>query len=247
MGLDYTHQSRVDSRDVDGLGRCKASALLGHLQEAATRAAEAGGFGRGAFLTGHGAFWMLTRMWYRLERPLHWDEVISIRTWHRGGKSALMYRDFDLYCGAEQVGEAVSAWVLASLEDRRLLRLSTIGELDGTDGGSLCKSRTLNRLHLPEGMAEAECRLMHYSDTDLNGHVNNTRYADFACDALHQEGIGAGRFLQELQLNYQAECRAGERLRLLTGRGEGRAFVQGVDKAGKSRFEGTLIFSEVVP
>ncbi len=40
MSLWYEMTLPIDSRDVDGKGVCKASALLGHLQEAATQAAE---------------------------------------------------------------------------------------------------------------------------------------------------------------------------------------------------------------
>ena len=36
MALYYEHQIHIDSRDVDGNGHCRPSALLGHLQEAAT-------------------------------------------------------------------------------------------------------------------------------------------------------------------------------------------------------------------
>ena len=69
---------------------------------------------------------------------------MTVRTWHRGSKTALMYRDFDLLAGGVPVGEAVSAWVLAGVEDRKLLRLSQMRELEGTEGGGLCKQLTLS-------------------------------------------------------------------------------------------------------
>ena len=113
MALDYKLQVLIDSRDVDGSGVCRPSALLGHLQEAATLAAEHGGFGRARLLEECRGFWMLARMWYQLKRPLLWEEQVTVHTWHRGGKGAMMYRDFDLFAGDEHVGEAVSGWVLA--------------------------------------------------------------------------------------------------------------------------------------
>ena len=149
MSLWYEMTLPIDSRDVDGKGVCKASALLGHLQEAATQAAEHGGFSREVITREHGAFWMLTRVWYRLERPLRWEEELTIRTWHRGGRAATLYRDYDLYVGREPVGECVSAWVLARQSDRQLLRLSAIRELDNTGGGALCKDKKLSKLRLP--------------------------------------------------------------------------------------------------
>lgn len=245
-GIYYDHTILIDSRDVDGQGFCRPSALLGHLQEAATEAAEHGGFGRGRLLEEYHAFWMLARMWFSLRRPLRWEESVTIRTWHRGGKSALMYRDFDLYAGGEAVGEAVSAWVLADQDSRRLMRLGSISALEGTSGGALCKQRTLSKLRLPQNMAPAERRRMRYSDTDINGHVNNTRYADFACDALEEEMVRPGSFPRAMQLDYTGECRVGEELELLAGGEAGERFVKGVDEAGKTRFEAELIFGNVL-
>ena len=247
MSLWYEMTLPIDSRDVDGKGVCKASALLGHLQEAATQAAEHGGFSREVITREHGAFWMLTRVWYQLRRPLRWEEPLTIRTWHRGGRAATLYRDYDLYVGREPVGECVSAWVLARQSDRQLLRLSAIRELDNTGGGALCKDKKLSKLRLPDGLREADRRRTRYSDTDINGHVNNTRYADFACDALEMEKLEAGTFLSQLQIGYLAECRPGEELRLMAGQEGETRFVRGMDEDGKSRFEAALIFSKELP
>ena len=163
MSLYYEMTLPIDSRDVDGNGFCKASSLLGHIQEAAAQAAERGGFGRDMTLNGYRAFWMLTRVWYRLRRPLGWEEPLTIRTWHRGDKGATMYRDYDLFVRGEQVGECVSAWVLASLDSRQLIRLGTVRELDGTSGGALCKAKKLSKLRLPQDMAQADRRKLRYS------------------------------------------------------------------------------------
>ena len=86
----------------------------------------------------------------------------------------------------------------------------------------------------------AEKRRMHYSDTDLNGHVNNIKYADFVCDCLHFEEIGQGKFVSGLQLCYLSECRAGEELSLLTGGDGQNAYVLGRDKEKKERFNACL-------
>lgn len=247
MSVWYEFKTKVDTRDVDGRSQCRPSALLGYLQEAATVAAESRGFGREVLMERHGAFWMLARVWYRLERPLRWGEELTVQTWHRGGKGASMYRDFDLFVDGEPVGEAVSVWVLARLEDHKMLRLAQIPELEGTDGGERNKDKVLAKLRMPGGMQPAEHRLMHYSDTDINGHVNNTRYADFACDAIRADRLPQGAFIQSMQIGYSAECRPGEVISMLTAREEGECFVHGVDETGKSRFDARLILGQDIP
>lgn len=247
MSVYYEHKVRLAGMDVDGRGICKASALLNHLQIAAALAAEEGGFSREILIEKYGAFWMLARSWYRLERPLRWEEEITIRTWHRGGRGAMMYRDYDIYAGGVPVGESVSGWVLAGVDTRGIVRLSSVRELEGTGGGELCKTRTLSKLRRPETLREAERRLMRYSDTDINGHVNNTRYADFACDAAGLERLAEDRFLSSMQIGYLAECRPGDLITMETAEEPGASYVRGIDESGKSRFEAGLFFGEVLP
>lgn len=247
MSTFFQYDVRLSGLDVDGRGQCKASALLNHLQNAATLAAEDGGFTREILLERYGAFWMLARSWFRLARPLHYEDKLTIRTWHRGGHGAIMYRDYDILADGQQVGESVSAWVLASAVGHKLLRLGAIEELSNTSGGELCKTMTLAKLRRPEGLHTVERRRMRYSDTDINGHVNNTRYADFASDAVELENLPDNRFLAEMQIGYLAECRPGENIDIqVAGQGDSR-FVFGLDEAGKSRFESALFFGELIP
>ena len=230
----------IDSRDVDPWNHCKPSGLMGILQEAAVAAACELHASRPEMMEKYNLFWMLARMWYRLDRPLKWNETLSIRTWHRGGSGASSYRDFDLFVDGKPVGEAVSVWVLADADTHRLARMSKIEEFQGTDGGELCKNKSLSRFKLPQEMAAADHRAMHYSDTDINGHVNNVRYADFICDAIRMDQLGQDFYVSALQVDYLAECMAGETITLFTGEQDGLRYVRGADAAGKSRFEGAV-------
>ncbi len=236
----YEGSYAVDSRDVDPWNHCRPSGLMGILQEVAVAAACELHASRPEMLDKYNLFWMLARMWYRLDRPLGWNERLNVRTWHRGGSGASCYRDYDLFVAGRPVGEAVSVWVLADADTHRLARMSKIEEFQGTDGGGLCKDKTLSRFKLPREMAAADHRPMHYSDTDINGHVNNVRYADFICDAIRMDRLGRESYVSALQVDYLAECMAGETITLLTGRQDGLWYVQGADGAGKSRFEGAV-------
>lgn len=230
----------IDSRDVDPWNHCKPSGLMGILQEGAVAAACELHASRPEMLEKYNLFWMLARMWYRLDRPLGWNETLTVRTWHRGGSGASCYRDFDLFVDGKPVGEAVSVWVLADVDTHRLARMSKIAEFQGTDGGELCKDKSLSRFKLPQEMAAADHRAMHYSDTDINGHVNNVRYADFICDAIRMDQLGQDFYVSALQVDYLAECMAGETITLFTGEQDGLRYVRGADTAGKSRFEGAV-------
>ena len=246
-GMDHIYEQsyEIGSGSIDLLGRCRPAALLNFLQEAATGHAIVLHVSRDEVVRRYHAFWMLARIWYRIDRPLCFGEELTVRTWHRGGTGAMMYRDFDLLVDGSPVGEAVSVWVLADLDTHRLCRLADVAEVAHTDGGARNKAVSLTKLHLPGELELAELRRMHYSDTDLNGHVNNTRYADFACDALRLEELPAQRYVSAMQIGYIAECRAGEEIQLWTARQGEQSFVHGTDQGGKSRFDAALWFGAV--
>ena len=234
----------VDSRDVDLTGCARPSAVLGYLQEAATEAAGLLHVSGPETIAKYNCIWMIVRMWVKLDRPLKWNEQLTVRTWHRGAKGATSYRDFDLYVGEEQVGEAVSSWVLVDKDSFKIFRLDALTEFQGTDGGELCKSVKLHRVKLPAQLPQQEERAMRYSDTDINGHVNNTRYADFACDALHLEGRLGDAFVHEFSLSYANQCMAGETIELHTAADGTDCWAKGVGKDGSERFECVLKLKE---
>lgn len=237
----YEDTYLVGARDTDPFNCCRPSSVLNFLQEAATLAAAQLHVSRDEIVEKYNCFWMLVRMWYRLDRPLRWNEELTVKTWHRGGKSAAMYRDFDLYSNGEQIGEAVSTWVLADLNTHKLKRLSEIGEFKLTTGGDLCKDIILRRSPMPQEMKQVENRLLHYSDCDVNGHVNNVRYADFACDAVGMEKIGEDKFVSSFHISYLKECLPGETISLSAGQLDGAWCVRGTDAEGADRFETTMV------
>ena len=245
MSTFLEHQFLVDSRDVDLTGNARPSAVLGYLQEAATLAAGALHVSGPETLAKYNCFWMIVRMWVRLERPLKWNETVTVKTWHRGGKGASSYRDFDLFVNGERVGEAVSCWVLADRDTFKLMRLDLLTEFQGTDGGELCKNIKLHRVKMPNQLSGSEERTMRYSDTDINGHVNNIKNADFACDALHLEDKLDGAFVHEFQLSYSNQCMAGETIRLELAEEDGQYWTRGVGLDGKEKFECLLKLKNV--
>ena len=245
MDVFYEDTYPVGARDVDLFGHCRPSAVLCLLQEAATQAAGQLHLSGPEIRDRYGAFWMLARIRYELKRPLLWDEPVTVKTWHRGGKAAVMYREFDLSVKGELVGQALSAWVLAGIESRKLLHLSEVEEVENTGGGSLCRGDTLRKLRLPDGLAVAEERRLHYSDTDINGHVNNTRYADFACDSLHLERLGRGKFVRSFQIGYVSECQAGEVIEVDTAVQGNQLFARGQGAGGDERFDFTLTLEDL--
>ena len=235
----------VDSRDVDMFDQCRPSALLGYLQEAATLAGLELGVSGPEIREKYNCIWMVARMWAEMDRPLRWNEKFTIRTWHRGAAGASSYRDFDIMVDGQTIGQAVTTWVMVDVDSRKLFRMKELTEFGGTDGGELCKSVKLHRVKLPEVFDSREERAMRYSDTDINGHINNIHYADFACDALHMERLGRGKFVRSFQIGYVGECRAGETIWIDTAVRGDKLFARGQGQDGNERFDFMLELADL--
>ncbi len=244
MNAYFENTYLVDSRKVDLFGMLRPSALLADLQDIATLHGTQMGVGRETLTEQYGAFWMLVRSWYRLDRPIYADEALTIRTGHRGAGGAMVYRDFDLFVDGTPVGEAVTCWVVATLAGRTLLRSKSIPELVASPVPPQTKSITLGKIPQPPALQLLEQRLVRYSDTDVNGHMNNARYADVACDAVNYAAM-EGQFLSSLRVNYLKECFVGQELQVLGAQDEAARswYVRGADAAGDAHFELAMAFS----
>lgn len=236
MSTVWELEYRVDSRDIDMFRQCRPSALLGILQEAATQAAAALHISGPEALEKYNALWMVTRTWVELDKPIRWDDRLTVHTWHRGAAAASSYRDFDIIRAGETIGRGVMLWVLADADQRRLLRMKDLTEFHGTDGGARNRTIRLRRPQMPAQFDGRSLREMRYSDTDINGHINNIHYADFACDALHLERYGKGKYVRSIQLDYVSECMAGETVTIDTAVEGDHLYARGVGGDGAERF-----------
>lgn len=245
MSTVYTTELRVDSRDVDLFNQCRPSAVLGILQEAATQAALSLGVSGPQILEKYNCLWMVTRIWFELDTPLRWNDLVRVQTWHRGVSGVSSYRDFDIYREGRPVGQGTSVWVMVDADSRKLFRMKNLTEFAGTDGGERMKSVKLHRVVMPETFDGRVQRDLRYSDTDINGHVNNIHYADFACDSLHLERLGRGKFVRSLQIGYVNECQAGETIFVDTAARGNVLFARGQGGDGSERFDFSMTLGEL--
>lgn len=241
MASVYENEYPVGVIHTDMFDLCRPSSLLNFLQEAATEHVNLLGIGM-ADLMERGAVWMLVRMKYTLERPVRGGERLRVRTSYRPPKGAFVFRDFELYAGRQHIGGALSTWVLGDVNSHALLKAEEI--LPAVGCAEASPGEKLGKIPMPRELDDAGARTVGYSDTDVNGHANNTRYADYACDAIHFERR-AGQYVRRMQLTYSAECLAGQTI-ALRSRSDGNVFyVRGLDEDGKPHFDIRMELDEI--
>lgn len=183
----------IKGTETDCMDRLHLSALLAMMQEAAYKNAETLGIGA-SYLDPQGICWLLSKISVRMSKLPRWLDNITVSTWSRGPRRLLFLRDFTFYSGGISpeniIGHASSEWFLAGTDSHRPLRPEQVIEparIKNHQQAPAVFDFDCPRLKNIETLEDAEPVLVKYadfSDIDRNGHVNNTRYAAWAVDAV---------------------------------------------------------------
>lgn len=224
-------------------GQWKPSGILVRMQEIAEDHAIALGCGRKDMVDETGMVWMLTRLHLEMKKYPRIAQDIVVKSWHGPALRLVFPRYFSFSCtDGEELGCATSDWVLFDYRERKLMRPSALPVAYKADESLAAPAQPPMRIRLPQDMQTKEIRRVRYSDTDMNVHMNNAKYADWICDLFPAYKLKQGRF-SELDINYSAEASMDQEIELKTAEDGDRFYVSG-ETAGKQVFSATGIWTE---
>ena len=206
----FTQNFHIPCYNTDMSWRLKPASFMDLAQEAANLHATILGFGYDELIAAKTA-WVLSRMRVVFVDPPKWREEMTLATWHKGMERLFFMRDFLMTDkeGNPRV-KATTSWLVLNLETRRLVRDPQL-----LDEGTTCSENVLDRpadkVAMPKD-AEVNLVMEHevaYSDLDMNGHVNNAMYMQWAMNAVNYE-ISSVRPLKEFTINFNHEIKPQE-------------------------------------
>jgi len=159
-----------------------------------------------------GLTWVLSRVHLVVDRYLHADDVIHVRTWPSTREGLFSCREFEMLDkNGDLFSRATSSWAVLNLASRRPVRLQ-----DSLPEYPLTARRALDDDFsslpiFPETIDDTFRELpflVRRSDQDSNHHVNNTVYTDWALEAAPDD-VAAGH-LQSLEVSFRAEAIYGD-------------------------------------
>jgi len=203
----WTQSYAVNSIVANAQKRLGLVGLLNILQDVAWTHAEHLGHGYEATMEA-GATWILSRQKLVMSAWPSWGDEICVRTWVRPTRGPLVHRDYEVLVGGRKVGECTASWLTLDVKTRRPVRPTFAGagldfRLDGAL--ALTPEKIAPRLDLAE-IARFSVR---NSDLDANGHVNNTRYAQWILDSMPLESHPTRR-IHCYEVNFLAEVQVGD-------------------------------------
>lgn len=220
MAKTYQEEFRLRTVDCDLTGEWRPSAIMQTMQELAGIHSELLGCGRNALIQ-QNIVWVLARCEIHMDRYPKVGEHVTAETYPTATRRWFFPRYYVFRDGdGNSLGCAATLWVLLDLDSRRMLPPASLNRIlpDNADlPVPIGLPATVDEV---PGEEKTAWRKPQYFDIDMNGHVNNTRYVDWACDVL---GVDAMQkyCLETIIVNYDAEVLPGQEITL-------RAFQNGL-------------------
>lgn len=231
----------IRSYQADPTDHLAPTALLQMMQEMAGAHAEILNVGN-QLLTEHNLAWVLTRVEVRMKRYPKAHERLHITTFPMPNRRWLFPRYFLFHDDAGcEIGCAGSLWALMDVKERKMAPASPAQERIPDNSDMTAPFGLPCTVILPEADTMPGEHTSAYTDLDVNGHVNNTKYLDWCCNALGIEVLGT-HGIKDFALNFHLEVLPGQTVQTeLRRTADSFSYSGFVD--GKSHFDvgGTLV------
>lgn len=174
---------KITYQESDFVGHYRLANLFSTLSNLATKNAVQTGIWQEELESKYG--WILVKQTIKLDRPIKINEEITFST--RAGKSSRVKftRLYDIFDSAGAcIGGVYSTWTLIDIHKRKIIRPETVGvnipKIEEYKH-AVEKYEEIKDTVTMELVAE---RIVTYSDLDINQHMNNHRYLEWALDVM---------------------------------------------------------------
>jgi len=205
---NYQEQIAIKSYHTNQYGKASIASLFNILIEAAWAHAQVMDWGYDS-LKSNNLFWVLSRMYFKVEKYPAWQDEITLNTWSAGTDGMYAYRE---YIVADQHGEvllrASSAWLILDMETRKIFRLSDYrATFPKRIDANACRNpkRIKPDVH-PENLNYSPVL---FSELDINQHFNSVKSVERVLDDFGIDFLNTNEPV-ELEVNYLKEGVAGD-------------------------------------
>ncbi|MDR0795365.1 MAG: hypothetical protein LBE79_04820 [Tannerella sp.] len=207
----------IHSYEMDCQRRLSFISAINYFQESAWRNAEAMGFGY-KDLAAKDRFWVLSRLYVEMYRFPLWGDTIQLETWPKGMDSLFAMRDFRIKSadGQELLGAGVTAWLIIDSITHRLQRVEqALGHAMPCYPQNALEYK-LDKIALAPTMTPCTCIVAGYTDVDVNNHVNNVCYLNWAVNNLPLQSDRLT--VSSAEINFLSEARLHSPIEILYGK-----------------------------
>ncbi len=205
----WEEKFRVRTYEIDINGVANLASLCNYLQEAAGNHAEKlhvsiDDLGK------DNKTWVLSRLRLSITNQPKLGQTITVRTWPSGTDRLFTTRDFEILDeDGHYLVKATSVWLVIDRTTRRPYRLpESIVNLIRPDTPRALTIDLHQQLPEPDHTVRSAELIARRSDLDVNGHVNNVHYIEWAIEPMDNAFLKKYRPV-ELTVQFLAESRQG--------------------------------------
>ncbi len=216
----WTEQRCIEMFDSDVRGRLRPQTLFAYLLDAAVNHASMSSY-RYEEMSPRNLMWVLIKVQLNIWRQPRWNEQIILETWGKRVERLYALRDFAVSSpSGEKLVSATSSWLILNKTTLRPQRIDP--KADGfpwqPDRNEL--ESNLERVPAVEHGKQVGTFRVHFSDIDMNAHVNSARYLQWIVDSHSEEQLVASE-LESFDLNFIAEALLGDEVSVFSEESDG--------------------------
>ena len=236
----YKKNYYIGSNDVDQFLLLKLPSFFKMMQDIATEHAEKLNTGKSETID-KGLYWVITRIEIDVINMPKYLSTVTLCTYPGDDMRFIFPRYFLLYDeDGALLMRASSTWMI-------LNRNTHTVSLNPFNGRKIDGEHHEEELPLPKKVVSDtnislfEKRKVRYSDIDLNGHLNNTKYIDMILD-VHDSEFYKKHQISHFLINYEQELRDNDELSLFVN-ASNPEYIKGM-KNDKTSFEVNITYKD---
>jgi medium-chain acyl-[acyl-carrier-protein] hydrolase len=215
MKASWEDEYLISFYEVDLKNEVFLPVLWSFMQETAWHHADHLGVGY-SDLMGQQYFWVLSRLFVRMEEYPHWRDRIRVKTWLTGTGRLFALRQFSIGDSTGKlVGTARSAWLVLDVKSRKPQKIEPIFKHLRHLFDHLPPAEEPEKLTAPLHPESKKPYEVRYSDIDIHHHVNNIKYIEWILDSVPFE-MNQNHQICTFEVNFLAESSYGDAISVQT-------------------------------
>ena len=230
----WNYTFKVRSFDVNKNNDISLVSISEYLQEVAGDHANSKGFGYKQVIK-EGLVWILGGIRIEVNRLPIWEEEIHIKTWVVENNRFVSRRDFEWYdTDGNIIIKATTNWILFDTNKRRPQIIDQMNFPAVLLKGKYATENNLANIKENKENSVSTNYTVRYSDLDMVGHMNNTKYIQLFTDSYSAEFHNSHK-VKSIDINFKVEAKYKDVLELKTIDNGGNEYVHILNRTSDNK------------